>query len=634
VKRSPWVGILHVAAWALALASPLGEGGRSPEALLVIHCGLLAATVLWFRAAGKGLLASPRWDPLLSAGIVTLAVGCLAAARSATHLYGSLLTLADRAAYLLGLFLLLQIPWSARELRRLRLVWPAVLALMGGVATAIALSSGSRAAFPFESPNYLAALLAFGASLAAVAARESGQARIPALILAGVLLAEVIATGSRGGTIAAALGIGVALLGGRKRFLLGLLSVLLLMAATLATAYWLRFREEKDPFAHERVRIWAAVVHAWSDAPLTGVGPGNLVHRHRPYNFPSEHSFARYGREVRNADSTYLQVIVEEGLLGAAAFAWLLGVLLVSVWRAARRSPLPSLTLLAPFLALMAAALFTDLPRAPALVWAPLVLYAATRLASDDPPGTVEPGRRSLAAWLVLAAAVGTALWGGVLAPYLADRAEGRAEGSSDPMERVRALESAARLNPLSPTAPLELGKMFLVGEPDTVGYVIARGHLERSAHLASSEPAPHRLLGLLHARAHLELFHDIGSRRRAIVSTRRAMELDPFNPFLRVEASSSLERLGLPSEARAALQEAVRLEPYYLEAHLRLAGLLERLGERDAALARIGELEERLAEASTMKADSPYEKALLRLDRGRIEALGARLREKAPRKP
>ncbi len=72
------------------------------------------------------------------------------------------------------------------------------------------------------------------------------------------------------------------------------------------------------PAITSRAVLWQAAVRMWIDRPLLGHGPNNFRHLYGPYIGQSEWD-ARI-----HANNLYLELLADNGLLGALAFAWLL----------------------------------------------------------------------------------------------------------------------------------------------------------------------------------------------------------------------------------------------------------------------------------------------------------------------
>lgn len=82
-----------------------------------------------------------------------------------------------------------------------------------------------------------------------------------------------------------------------------------------------------------RWALWDAAWRMFRDHPLSGVGPGGYK-----LLFPSYHAVPLDGEtNWGSAHNLYLHQLAERGLLGAAALAFLIGVLIRDAWRAARR---------------------------------------------------------------------------------------------------------------------------------------------------------------------------------------------------------------------------------------------------------------------------------------------------------
>ena len=77
----------------------------------------------------------------------------------------------------------------------------------------------------------------------------------------------------------------------------------------------------------------------FKDHPLLGVGYGNFGHRFITYQFlVPEKYVGRYFATMRFPHSTFLSILAELGLVGAALWGWLLGTVLFSVRKSWIRS--------------------------------------------------------------------------------------------------------------------------------------------------------------------------------------------------------------------------------------------------------------------------------------------------------
>jgi O-antigen ligase len=160
------------------------------------------------------------------------------------------------------------------------------------------------------------------------------RAWAPAAWIAGA--AGLAATYTRGawvGLAAGALTVLPATRRGRWLLLAGAALVLLFAAAgpyELAK----RLRQTVDPRAEgvaERMYMWRSGMAMWRQHPWLGVGPGG-VKRHYP-EFAQPEALKRHTGHVH---SSALQVLVERGVLGLAAWLWIWVAFYRWAWRAWR----------------------------------------------------------------------------------------------------------------------------------------------------------------------------------------------------------------------------------------------------------------------------------------------------------
>jgi len=82
-----------------------------------------------------------------------------------------------------------------------------------------------------------------------------------------------------------------------------------------------------------RLPLWRAALRMWVERPLLGMGPDNFRHLYGRYLGLSEWD------ERVHANNLYLELLADLGLLGAAAFAWLLLAALRQLVRVLRTPP-------------------------------------------------------------------------------------------------------------------------------------------------------------------------------------------------------------------------------------------------------------------------------------------------------
>ena len=159
-------------------------------------------------------------------------------------------------------------------------------------------------------------------------------ANLPRLLLGGsrarwlilpwlASLAGLLATYTRGAWMGFAAGVLALLPATRKGrwVLVGGLLLIGLVALTGPPHLRQRFRsmgDADDPTVRERVYMWRSGLAMWRQHLLLGVGPGGVKRQYVRYALPEA-----VKKRTGHVHNTPLQILVERGLLGLAAWLWL-----------------------------------------------------------------------------------------------------------------------------------------------------------------------------------------------------------------------------------------------------------------------------------------------------------------------
>jgi O-antigen ligase len=193
-----------------------------------------------------------------------------------------------------------------------------------------------RASALFPDPHMLSLFLGLALPIAIGYTYSQPKERRPLpLIASSIILIADLLTFSRGGYIGLATGVltfGALSFSGRvsaetiRRTLIGLAITTVLSLSLLATPIGTRFLSSfssADGSNNERLRLWQEAISHIADQPLLGTGIGNYPLAIKPS--------ADY-REPIYAHSLPLDIAVEIGLLGLAAFLGLLAAACFSAW--------------------------------------------------------------------------------------------------------------------------------------------------------------------------------------------------------------------------------------------------------------------------------------------------------------
>lgn len=346
--------------------------------------------------------------------------------------------------------------------------------------------------------------------------------RVGALLMGVLVVFLVVSSGSRnlwlalgGATILLGLPVVAAILrmsrGAKALGAIGLLAVVTLLFATLGGT--LLDRLSTLSTLGQRFTMWSASVDAWMDRPIAGYGPGAF-----PWVLQRTDYFDTNSLAPRHPDSALFQLLPEAGLLGIAAVAVLVLILLPAL---ARSHLTPARWALAAFLIAAIGANPTDFPYliVAAVVWAALAL---PRFAAVAAPGrTMRPRvRMALIAGLGIA---GIAYASTLAAGVIYDSAF-EAIGLGQDEAAQGQLDTAVLLDPGMALYSRQRGTLRLLqGDPGA-----AVDDLERATALNSSDDLAWRTLAMAY-RAEGDLPASTSALGRAI-DTQRS---DPTNLML-----------------------------------------------------------------------------------------------------
>ncbi len=248
-------------------------------------------------------------------------------------------------------------------------------------------------------PNDYALILALGIPMAwDLFANRRGPMRILNLLYVPLALLALVLSGSRGGALAAAVGLLVFPLGffaldrfGKRLILAGLTAVVLAVpffwgsiASTIGSSIERIAtvgEEISSGTLNDRAVIWDIGMEAFGATPLTGVGGGA---------FPAAIEKSSGLREL--AHNTFISVAVEMGAVGFLLFVTILVVQLVPLLRSYGPKTMPGLVLLMTWL-LGVTPLTWEIRKPTWLVIALLVVLTGTELTRHRSVARLNPSR-------------------------------------------------------------------------------------------------------------------------------------------------------------------------------------------------------------------------------------------------
>jgi len=154
-----------------------------------------------------------------------------------------------------------------------------------------------------------------------------------------ITLAGLAATLTRGAWVGFASGVLAFLPAARRgRWLLAGGLLLLAIAALAGPAHLSRrlasMADPHDPTVREREYMWRSGVAMWKEQPWLGLGPGGVKREYRRYAIPGA-----IKTRTGHVHNTPLQILVERGVIGLAAWLWIWAAFYKRVITLLRRFP-------------------------------------------------------------------------------------------------------------------------------------------------------------------------------------------------------------------------------------------------------------------------------------------------------
>jgi O-antigen ligase/polysaccharide polymerase Wzy-like membrane protein len=601
--------------WLLVLTgllvfSPLLEGGTTHIAVMIIRLMVLALACLYLVGLGKsGTVVLP--PAAISAAVLAFLGLAALSATFSPYTHQSVQWLAVLFTYAVLFYLLVSFISGWDHIAVLLVV----LLSMGLLEVGWALWQGWWGGDPrpngtFFNPNFLAGYVAavWAVALGYLCYAKIGRRGWPGvrrysvvdvilpILLLSLLLLVIVWTGSRGGILAVAVGstFVVGLRFGRRGFGLFVLALGLLVVLVpnpLRERIWAE--HAVNPVGYARWDMWQQSLRQMTEHPW-GVGLGLYQYIYPQYAFPVEGHIARYGKVAQTPHSEYVQMGVELGVVSIPIFGW--GIIRVARESAAllrqrlrrwQRGVVVGVS--AAVAAIVTHAAVDSNLHEPAiaivLTLCAGIILAAQRVSGCPPDAmsivSIQSRRSRLVCaggglLVVVGLAVGTVRLGFAWLAYdMGSAALAHKEYARAIVEYQRAIE-------LDPGKALYHSSMaaaqFQLFEQagDHARALTAVSELESALALNPLDGRLSGLLGLVYERvasvvppspgsAAMEQERRMAWRRGALSAYERAIRLEPFNPFHRLDAARLYLAFGFPEQAEASVHKAVEIEPNFL---------------------------------------------------------------------
>jgi cytochrome c-type biogenesis protein CcmH/NrfG len=408
-----------------------------------------------------------------------------------------------------------------------------------------------------ENPNLTASLLVITIPmLMMIGARPRWT-----LAAGGFVLLGLVVTGSRAGFLAV-LVVGAMILPRGWPRIFGLVAGGLGAVGVLT---W-RLVSQPDILAWFRPAIWGAVLRIWGGRPLTGVGPGGLPDAAGAERLLHADHVGRYQFLIAYAESTPLAVLAQTGLIGV----FIVTGAVVLWWLGCRRRGELSPHMRGALAAMVVMGAFHDLLTMDVVLWWWALSIGLMEPRSADFGSETEDRGEAVSSRVVGGLAVALVVLWGVVQPAWA-RWQWRSEGPE-----VALVAQVTRAE-LWYDAPLEWRARDLLRHAPWAWREAAEA-IAVSQEAVRIHPGAARfwtLSGVVHARVITDFGPWPDSVQTAREAFARAIELEPHQPWARLEWARLERNLGHTGRSIELVAGALEAEPHTVRARLFLARLL-----------------------------------------------------------
>ena len=339
--------------------------------------------------------------------------------------------------------------------------------------------------------------------------------------------------------------------------LLGLAALTFLIPNPIREMF--HFSLTKDPYASNRIDIWAMSLRMTRANWPSGVGLGSFPEAAPAYNFPQEKGPARYFKVPRQSHNDYLRLLAEAGLPGLLILILLAAV----VFRRLIRKGFAHRSGAAVLYLLFQAFLFN-------ILFHPAFFLIFLYLLDDwiDAPQSFHSSTPLMK--LSLTAFFPLILLFSYIFPAMSHHQLNASRSAPDFMQAFRSGRLAARITPLALEPQAQLASLFRRYYSKThspAALVEARYHLQRAHQLNPYfSEAPLAEASLLETLITRNMKY-AGLEQEILRCLERARAAAPLDPFIRLHQARIHLEFHHPRQAAEEAARALELEPRCLEA-------------------------------------------------------------------
>lgn len=359
----------------------------------------------------------------------------------------------------------------------------------------------------------------------------------------------------------------------------------------------------KDPYSTDRIKIWKTGLKMFRDNVFTGTGANNFSELSKTYNFKQNKGPANYFKIPRTPHSDYIKIISELGI-------WGIVILIFSLFFIFRRILKGTLFNISKILILylLFQALFFN------IIFQTFFFFLFIFLLKTLFKGEIDFHSNSNFLRFISVLILTITIFTGYIFPYYSELMIKRSTDEKDLIAIFDSLEKAEKLNRLNVSSyyyksVLFLGQFIKTSDPvyfysalDNVKSVIKINPYYSKAYFLESDIF----------RSILEKGIQYPGLMNEIISPLiRLEQIDPFNPFLKMEKAGILLKFSKNEMAKREAVKATMLEPKYISALYFLHKYFNYFGSADKFMKRVRNILN--SSSGWGKRDSPYLNALIK---------------------
>lgn len=359
----------------------------------------------------------------------------------------------------------------------------------------------------------------------------------------------------------------------------------------------------KDPYSADRLKIWKTGLEIFKDNMISGAGADNFSQLSKKYNFKQEKGPANYSKIPRTPHSDYIKVISELGIWGI----FILTFSLFFILRRILKGPLFNISKILILYLLFQAFFFN-------IIFQTFFFFLFIFLLKTLFKGKTDFHSNSNFFRYISVMILAIIIFTGYIFPYYSELMIERSTKKKDLVTVFDSLEKAEKFNRMNVSTYYYKSVLLLSQFKKTSDPVYFYSALDNVKSIMKINP--------YYSKAYFlesDIFRSIfekgmrypGLMNEIISPLGRLEQIDPFNPFIKMEKAHLLLKFNKKQMAKKEAVRAAILEPKFISALYFLHKNFSYFGSGDKFIKKVRNILN--SSSGWGKRDSPYLNALIK---------------------